>query len=122
MKLGWVLRYLRPQLPPWGEASAFRVQGVGILYLGDPEAMDYKHYDPQQQEGTYGPEEDPEEGTKFQAQMLTVFAPGRVDGEGHTAGNRERGLGQHGGGGHSASPPPPPVGPEEVFCTDWVPL
>lgn len=55
-----------------------------------PEAQDHEHPDPQQQEAAQGPKEDPEEHVEFHAQVLTVLSPGRVDGEGHTAGDRER--------------------------------
>lgn len=51
--------------------------------------MDHKHRGPEQQEGAQGPKENPEEGAEFHAQMLTVLAPGRVDGEGLTAGDKE---------------------------------
>lgn len=69
-----------------GEASTFCVQRVGVLVPGvAPEAQDHKHHHPQQQEGSQRSKEDPEEGAKLHAQVLTAFSPGRVDGEGHTA-------------------------------------
>lgn len=89
-RLGWILRYLRQQLPPWDKASAFRVQWVGALGPVAPEAQDHKHYGPQQQEGTQGPKDDPKGSAEFHAQVLAAISPGRVDGKGHTAGDRER--------------------------------
>ena len=103
MRLGWLLRYHRPQQPVRGKASALGAQRVGETGPGPaPEAQKHEQHDPQQQEGAQGPEKDPEEGAEFQTQVLTALAPGRVDGEGLTAGDRERGHGQQG-----AQPPHP---------------
>lgn len=55
-----------------------------------PEAQDHKHPGPQQQEEAQGSEEDSEEGAELHAQVLTALSPGRVDGEGHTAVDRDR--------------------------------
>ena len=96
---------------PLGEASTFCVQRVGVLVPGvAPEAQDHKHHHPQQQEGSQRSKEDPEEGAKLHAQVLTAFSPGRVDGEGHTAGDRERKHGQQRGG------------PRRFSTTGWDPL
>lgn len=54
------------------------------------EVQEHEQGDPHQQEGAQSPKEDSEEGAKFHAQVLTALAPGRVDGKGHTAGDRER--------------------------------
>lgn len=80
------------------EASALGVQRVGETGPGAaPEAQDHKHRDPQQQDGTQGPKENPEEGSEFYAQLLTALAPGRVDGGGHTAGDRGDAVSRGGG-------------------------
>lgn len=55
-----------------------------------PETQDHKHHGPQQQEEAQGSEEDAEEGAELHAQVLTALSPGRVDGEGHTAVDRDR--------------------------------
>ena len=59
-----------------------------------PEVQDCKPHSPQQQEDEQGSKEDSEEGTELHAQMLTALAPGRVDGERHTAVDRGKGQGQ----------------------------
>lgn len=61
--------------------------------------QDHKRHNPQQQEGAQGSKEDPEECVELHTQVLTTLAPGHVDGEGHTAGDRERQRGGWGGGG-----------------------
>lgn len=102
VRLGWVVRHPRPELLLSGEASVFAVQRVGGVTgpAAAAEAQDHKHREPQQQEGAQGPEEDPEEGVIFHAQVLTAHAPGRVDGGGHTAGSPP--PGQRGGAGLAA--------------------
>ena len=80
------------------EASALGVQPVGKTGPGAPETQDHKHRDPQQQDGAQGPEEDPKEGSEFQAQLFTALAPGRVDGGVHTAGDRGGDAVSRGGG------------------------